>query len=66
LDEVSKYGGILIFSWHNIVASGAADTGTNVADYDAAMALIKKYVDKGLMQVKTMSECFDVNGDLLI
>ena len=66
VERAVKYGGILIVNFHNVVASGASASAINLDDYQEALAILKSYEDRGLIQVKTMSQVFDTDGSLLI
>ena len=66
LVRVEKYGGILHLSFHNILASGATGNNLNLDEYEIALDMLVNHQDKGLIQVKTMSEVYDTDGSLLI
>ena len=66
LERVCKYGGVLILNFHNVLVSGAATTAINVADYTAALQMIKDYETRGRLQVRTLSQVFDTSGNLTI
>lgn len=66
LDRLYKYGGVLFLNFHNVVVSGAAGAAISLADYTAALQIVKDYETKGKLQVKTISQVFDASGNLLI
>ena len=66
LDELVKRGGVLLLNYHNVLVSGAAGNSVNLADYQTDMNILQSYVNKGLIQIKTISEVYGTDGKYLI
>lgn len=68
LDEVVKYGGLMIIELHNVLPEGTPLNTVDITptDLETLITTVKRYEASGLVSIKRLSDLIDENGQFRV